>query len=62
MISDLDGSDYWGWSAPIVVWIADHCSLLLAIALFVLQAIYQILRIKKVNKELQNIRNRKYNV
>jgi len=61
-MTSIDGSDYWGWAAPIVVWVADHCSLFLAIALFVLQAIYQILRIKKVNKELQNIRNRKYNV
>ena len=58
----MDIQDYWGWAMPFFVWAADHCSLFLAVVLFILQAIYQILRIKKVNKELQNIRNRKYNV
>lgn len=44
----MDTKDLWGWLAPIIVWCGDHYSAVFAVTLFVLQIIYQSIRIKRV--------------
>lgn len=42
--------DVWGWFAPIIVWCGDHYSMLFALVLFLLQCVYQTIRIRKLCK------------
>lgn len=44
----MNADDLWGWIAPVVVWCGYHYSAVFAIILFVLQIIYQTIRIKKL--------------
>jgi len=41
----------WGYLAGALVWCFDHWSGVAAFVLFVLQAVYQVYRIKKVKQE-----------
>ena len=44
-------NNLWGYTAAGFVWIFDHWSGLAALTLFVLQAVYQVYRIKKAKQE-----------
>lgn len=46
------GEDLWGWIAPVIVYILDHITLVGAVLLFLLQAIYQLYKIKICRREL----------
>jgi hypothetical protein len=46
----MDIQDYWGWTAPFFIWIVDHYSFIFALILVLLQILYQIIRIRHINK------------
>ena len=40
--------DIWGWISPFIIWIGTHYSAIGGVTLFLLQVIYQVIRIKRV--------------
>jgi len=48
-------NNIWGWLAGLFLWCFDHWSGMAAFALFVLQAIYQVYRIRQAKMECEDL-------
>lgn len=46
----MDFRDCIGWAVPFFVWFGDNYGPVLATILFILQAVYQLIRIRNINK------------
>ena len=42
----MNKTDIWGYLAPLIVWLGDHWTAIGAFILFLLQVIYQLIRIR----------------
>jgi len=47
----MDNSDYFGWLAPIGVWIISNYGFCFGLILFILQAVYMTMKIIKLRKD-----------